>query len=176
MRFVCFICASLVAAGCNAMFGVDDLTFGAGSDHSTGGTTATGGGGSGGTGGTASGSGGASTGGGGVTGPCGTFALLADDFEDQTVGPDWEELTAGSTISEDGQLVVQVGTGTGAQYGAIRSSYTYDLRDSAVYVTVDQTLATGNTYLQLSVVGEGALTLRRMGDSLVVVRDINVVA
>jgi len=179
VRVLLGICVVLAVGGCNAMFGVDGLTFDSGGTGATGGTS-TGGGGTGGTGGTTSGSGGSGVGGGGggtgATGPCGTFALLADDFGDDVVGPDWEILTSGSSVSEDGQLVVQVGTGAGAQFGAIRSEYAYDLRDSAVYVTADQTMDTGKTYLSVSVFNEGTLALQRSGDQIVVVRDYTVVA
>jgi hypothetical protein len=174
-RFAIVTLSGIALTACNALFGVDDLTYegpAATSTAGSGGTSATGSGttivGGGGT----TGQGGGATGGsgGGPSEPCGQFSLLADDFDDDRVGELWREATSGSSIDEDGELFVSVGTGLGTQYAELNSRYAYDLRESSVTVQVTQPLALGTTYLEVYVEGSSNLELRRTAADALQVR------
>lgn len=91
-----------------------------------------------------------------LTTPCGTTALIADDFNASAPGAQWYPYAHGgtTTVQTGGDLVVTLPatTMTGAQYGGYDSSWYYDLRGDRAYVEVKQTVSTAtNAQTQLEI-------------------------
>ena len=112
---------------------------------------------------------------------CGNMGLLTDGFDTAGARPAFESFTEpGVQVNETGgQLVIAVGGGAGTAFGGYRSSYAYDLRESALEATVtsvgggstivevrnlqDQAaqLAWENGMISARVLGAGGATTRR---------------
>jgi hypothetical protein len=157
---------ALVAAGCNAIFGVGDLEYrndgasgGADSTVTTsgaGGTASSGGGATGGTTSTTSStSGSGGNGGSAASGKCGVVAALADDFEDPALDAEWESIDGPANVptEKNGTLELALPTNDTALEMGYHSRHRYDLRDSAASVEVVQ-VAAGSSSTRLEVWGD----------------------
>ena len=78
---------------------------------------------------------------GSTTVACGTTSLLADDFAGTTASPQWYSYAnaGGSVAQSGGDLVVTLQASQPVGYSGYDSSWTYDLRNSRVFVEVPQT-------------------------------------
>jgi hypothetical protein len=72
---------------------------------------------------------------------CGSFGLLRDGFDDAAIGPQWIALAPqGVTVSETGgHLAIALGVGSDGVEAGYASRNAYDVRQSAIAVTVLRT-------------------------------------
>jgi hypothetical protein len=72
---------------------------------------------------------------------CGSFGLLVDGFDDGATGPQWVSTAAAGValVETGGHLAIALGAGTAVVEGRYISKNAYDLRSSAVAVTVLRT-------------------------------------
>jgi hypothetical protein len=148
VRALCAACvAGLAAAGCQALSGIDDLTFGGPDAQASGGQS---GGGQGGTGGTApdgsaatggtesGGAGGSEVGGSGGTDPTGCMVKIKDDFNDNQISSDrWVASTDGNLeIKETGGRLVMTAPAGAAGWAGLRSLSVHDLTSCGVLIRV----------------------------------------
>jgi hypothetical protein len=72
---------------------------------------------------------------------CGSFGLLTDGFDDGATGPQWVPTAAAGVdlVETGGHLAIALGAGAAVVEGRYSSKNAYDLRSSAVAVTVVRT-------------------------------------
>jgi hypothetical protein len=157
--------AAVPSFGCNAIFGVGDLAFEPASTAASSGGN-----------GAAGGSGGAGGAGGATLGPCGSFDVIADDFDDSiTDSSRWSAVTAnGATVTEtpSGRLQVSLPIAMPGADGSYESLHAYDLTASRAAVQVVTTPAPASAQLYFEVqVGTQRMAMRLQAGVLVAALD-----
>jgi hypothetical protein len=128
LRLEAALVCACISAGCNAVFGVGDLSY----DHAPFASGGSGGGGADG------GTGGGAGSGGGPALPCGGFDVIADAFTRDSIAPFWTPtMTGGAVLSQAaGRLRVELGGSLAQSEGAYESVFAYDLTVSRAAIQV----------------------------------------